>query len=291
MATKLHFVAILGEIWGPLTNLSKLHSKFRKHWSALVCFQLLSSYSCVLVFESPRCKDDVLANSFNWFGNVLVRVSTWQPFLVPEWVKPKSLPVWFGLPQLPFEFMDLEVLKSIGDNFGNFLTSKFVLEEGKVLVKICVLVSPSSVCPISCNLKSNDGICKQPIMKMNDDLCQNLIIADAPLFFNFRTRKTSINCKEEQNVPLNPAFAKDSSQVLVGSVCQSKEVLNNVTQIKQNTTAKESLQDLVGFVCQSKEDLNNTAPLNHNFATVVPDNDKNILPQALLEVSKTGGHG
>lgn len=184
-ASKLHFVAILGEIWGPLTNLSKLHSKFCKRWSALVYLQLLSSNSCVLVFESPHSKDDVLANSFHWFGNVLVRVSAWQPFFVLEWVKPKSLPVWFGLPQLPFEFMDPEVLKSIGDNFGNFLTSKFVFEEGKVLVKICVLVSPSSVCPISCKIKSNDGIWRQPIVKMDDDLCQNLIIVDAPLFFDF----------------------------------------------------------------------------------------------------------
>lgn len=159
-ASKLHSIALLGEFWGPQTNLSKLHSKLRKRWPALICFQLLSSNSCVFVFESPHFRNDVLVNLFHWFGNILIRVSAWKPFFVPNWVKPKTLPVWFGLPQLLFEFMDPKVLKNIGDNFGKFLTSKSIFEEGKVLVKIYVLVPPTSVCPISCNYKSNEGIWK-----------------------------------------------------------------------------------------------------------------------------------
>lgn len=54
--------------------------------------------------------------------------------------------------------MDLEILKMIGDNFGTFLTSKSDFVNGKVLVKICVLLNPSSVCPKTCNIKSNEGI-------------------------------------------------------------------------------------------------------------------------------------
>lgn len=37
-ALRLHSVALLGEFWGPETNLSKLHSKLRKRWPALICF-------------------------------------------------------------------------------------------------------------------------------------------------------------------------------------------------------------------------------------------------------------
>lgn len=157
-ASRLHYVALLGEFWGPQTNLSKLHSKLRKCWPVLVYFLLLSVNSFVFVFDSPHFKDDILVNPFHWFGNNLLMLSAWKLSFVLEWAKPKKNLIWFGFSKLPFEFVDLEVLKSIGDNLGTFLTSKSDFVEGKVLVKICVLVTPTSMCPISCNIKSNEGI-------------------------------------------------------------------------------------------------------------------------------------
>lgn len=100
-----------------------------------------------------------------------------------------------------------------------------------------------------------------------------------------------MKCKEDQNAPLNPTTTIDSSQVLVGSVCQPKEVINNAAQIKQNTTVNEFFQDLVGSVRHPKLDLNNFAPLNHNSATIELARDKINLPQGILEVSQSNSHG
>lgn len=102
-----------------------------------------------------------------------------------------------------------------------------------------------------------------------------------------------MNNKEDRNAPLNPTTAKDSSQVLVGSVHHPKEVITDTANIKQkqNTLVNVFSQDLVGSVCQPKLDLNNFSLLNHNYTTVDLDRDKINLSQVILEISQSGGQG
>lgn len=173
--------------------MSKLHHKMQKCWSGMCYFQLFSANSFIIVFDSPLVRDEVLKSKYHWFWNNVISVSAWKPFFVPDRFKPKICLVWFGLPNFPFEFMDLEVLKMIGDKLGTFLTSKSDMVDAVVLAKICVLVSLDCVCPRTCNLKSNDGIWWQPIDKMNNDLSLSPLIVDALLFMDFKIGKILSN--------------------------------------------------------------------------------------------------
>lgn len=173
----------------------------KKCWLGMCYFQLLSTNLVIIVFDSPSVRDEVLKFEFHQFGNNVIFVSAWKPFFVLDQSKPKVYLVWFSLPNFPFEFMYLEVLKMIGDKLGTFLTSKSDMVDGVVLVKMCVLVSLDCVCPRTCNLKSNDGIWWQPI----NDLPSCSLIVDVPLFMDFKMGKSN----NLEIVANHPTMGKD----------------------------------------------------------------------------------
>lgn len=149
-------------------------------------FQLLSVNSFIIVFDSPSFRDEVLRTSHHWFGKHLISIAAWKPFFVPSWSSSKLIPFWFGLPKIPFEFMDPDVLEKFGNTIGTFLTSKMDFVEGEVLVKICVLINPNNVCPRTCNIKSHDGIWHQSIEKLDTKLLKSPLLLDAPLLMDFK---------------------------------------------------------------------------------------------------------
>lgn len=154
-------------------------------------------------------RDRVLDSPHHWFGKHFLFVSSWKPFYVPAWSKCNFSPFWFGLPKLPFEFMDPDVLQQIGNSFGTFVTSKLDFVEGEVLVKICVLLMPKTVYPRTCNIKSHDGIWCETIEKLESELLKSLLIIDAPLFMDFKKKHQVMD-----SIDANPNSIIQSQQIM-----------------------------------------------------------------------------
>lgn len=105
---------------------------------------------------------------------------------MPSSANPKKIHMWFKLPKLPFEFVEYDVLKLMGDSFGTFLLFDSVYEDGNFLVKICVLANPNDNLPRICNIKSINGIWRQDILKDSNDFGKPFVVMDSPLFSNLK---------------------------------------------------------------------------------------------------------
>lgn len=141
-----------------------------------------------------EAKNQVLERKIIWFGKSIVFIFPWCPFFTLDFKLSDSLPIWFSLPKLAFEFSNMGILEKIGNSFQKFLLLDSQICDGSFVIRICVLVNPNKTLLRACNIKHLDGTWQQSIIKNSDWFNKAVIVCDALLFKRLKiTQSKSLN--------------------------------------------------------------------------------------------------
>lgn len=189
------------QIWGEGMSLMKLHSWIHAHWFGTLFIQGIFENMFILVLDSVEAKNKVLESDFVWFGRNLILIFPWHPLYQPNANLSKFLPVWFSMPGIPLEFTDPYILSLIGNSFGKFLLSNCLISNGILNVRKCVLVNSEKNMPRCCNIKSLDGIWRQPLIKDSKWFQKSTIELDAPLFKRIKVSSSNLGgCSKDTSI-------------------------------------------------------------------------------------------
>lgn len=136
--------ALIVKVFGRSVGYHFLHNRVMSLWKSagrLDCVDLGKDFY-LMRFGLVEDYDNVLKGGPWFIGEHFLTIQRWEPNFKPSTATCSTVAMWIKLPELPFEYYELEVLKEIGNAIGPVLQidSKTASKAKGHYARICVQV-------------------------------------------------------------------------------------------------------------------------------------------------------
>ncbi|XP_059067795.1 uncharacterized protein LOC131858538 [Cryptomeria japonica] len=173
--------------WGGLwLTFSKFRNWCDKNWGEGMDLKTLGNGYYQVVCPTAQDRVWILENGPFFLEGKGLNILVWKPNFNPcEALVEKTL-IRIKLPGLPQEYKDLETLKQIGDNLGEFVMSEELVDPSdfSLVSRLCINWQPIHNLPDKLKIKKGMGIWKQKVILEEDmESCAKCTIKIHPTGF------------------------------------------------------------------------------------------------------------